>query len=473
MKAVAVEKAFAMAKAHGQEHVFKYWSELDEKKRANLIDQFSSIDLDLISELTKRYITGSESTTSPGELEPADIIPVPQTEAQHAEARRARMVGEELLRDGKVGVILVAGGQGTRLGFEGPKGKMPIGPVSHKSIFELHAEKIRALIRKYRQPLPWFIMTSRVNDDETKKFFHRHDYFGLEKTDVTFFQQSMIPAVNADGKLILDSDDHIFQNPDGHGGTLFALEKSGALNMIQSRGIETLFYYQVDNVLINICDPCFLGYHILANAEMSAKVTPKRDPYEKVGVIGKVDGRTTVIEYSDLSKRDMEARTPEGELKYNGGSIAIHAIDVDFIEKIVSGDIELPFHKAFKKIPYYDEHKGTVIPEKPNGYKFEMFIFDALPLADKTAVMEVKRNDEFSPVKNASGEDSPDTAKRDLVNYHGRMLKQAGVDVPFDEKGNVVGSVEISSLYAMDAQELRAKIAQDLVFTDHLYLASH
>jgi UDP-N-acetylglucosamine/UDP-N-acetylgalactosamine diphosphorylase len=350
---------------------------------------------------------------------------------------------------------------------------MPIGPVSNKSIFEMHAEKIRALVRKYRHPLPWFIMTSRVNDAATKTFFLQHDYFGLEKEDVVFFQQSMIPAVNADGKLILDSADHVFENPDGHGGTLFALGKSGALKLMRSRGIEHVFYYQVDNVLINICDPYFLGYHVLANADMSAKVTPKRDPYEKVGVIGKLDGKTTVIEYSDLSKSDMEARNPDGELKYNGGSIAIHAIDIDFIEKIVSGDIELPFHKAFKKIPYYDEHRGTVTPESPNGYKFEMFIFDALPLADKTAVMEVKRIDEFSPVKNASGDDSPDTAKRDLINFHGRMLQQAGVDVPFDETGNVAGSVEISSLYAMDVQELKAKIKPDLVFRDQLYLASH
>ncbi|MEE4311663.1 MAG: UDPGP type 1 family protein [candidate division KSB1 bacterium] len=473
MKGDVVEKVFAMAKAYGQEHVFKYWPELDENQKTRLVDQFNSIDLDLISELTKRYIIDSEATASPGQLEPADIIPVPQTDDQQKEAVRARMAGEELLRYGKVGVILVAGGQGTRLGFDGPKGIMPIGPVSNKSIFELHSDKISALMRRYRQPLPWFIMTSRVNDAETKRFFQRHDYFGLDKKDVIFFQQSMIPAVNANGKLILDYADHIFENPDGHGGTLFALKKSGALEFMQSRGIEHVFYYQVDNVLINICDPYFLGYHVLAEAEMSAKVTPKRDPYEKVGVIGKLDGKTTVIEYSDLSKRDMEARNPDGELKYNGGSIAIHAIDVDFIEKIVSGDIELPFHKAFKKIPCYDQQRGTVTPESPNGYKFEMFIFDALPLADKTAVMEVNRSDEFSPVKNASGEDSPDSAKRDLINYHGRMLKQAGVDVPFDEEGNVVGSVEISSLYALDVQELEAKIKPDLVFKDQLYLASH
>lgn len=470
MKSARAARSFNKAREFGQDHVFRYWSDLNRAQREKLLSQFESIDLAKLKKLVDEYIVNGDSNVFSGDLESIDIIPIPRSESQRKFAEKAKSAGENLLYAGKVAVVLVAGGQGTRLGFIGPKGKFAVGPVSGKSLYQLHSEKIKALIRKYKQPIVWFIMTSRANDAETRSFFEQNDFFGLNRDDVIFFQQAMIPAVSKEGKLLLDAKEHIFENPNGHGGTIFALGDSGALSLMKSRGVEHIFYFQVDNVLINICDPYFMGYHFLADAEMSAKVTAKRDPYEKVGVIGKLNGKTTVIEYSDLSTSDMEARNPDGKLKYNGGSIAIHAFQVEFIEKILSGEIELPYHIANKNIPLLEDERFENEQSSPNGYKFEMFIFDALPLTQRCAVMEVERMEEFSPVKNAAQQDSPETARKDLVNYYGRMLKKAGVDVPFDSEGNVIGTVEISPCFAMDAHELRSKLGPDFRFRDNLYL---
>jgi len=453
-----------------QEHVLRYWDELSESSQLKLLEQLRAIDFELLDDLTRRFIFGKENSQFAGDLAPADIIPIPQTASQQAEAIRAWRYGEDILRQGKVAAILVAGGQGSRLGFEGPKGKFIATPISRKSLFQMHAEKIKALGIKYKTTIPWLIMTSESNDAETKEFFERFSYFGLDQKDVYFFTQQMIPAIDGQGKLILDRKDHIFTNPNGHGGTLISLKNSGLLAEMKTRGIEELFYFQVDNVLIRICDPCFIGYHSLANADMSAKVVAKKHAHEKVGVIGKLNGKVTVIEYSDLPKSEMEATTPDGKLKYNGGSIAIHLIKLNFIEKLTSKELNLPYHVAHKKIPFIDDNGNLVIPESPNGYKFEMFIFDALAYAKNCVVIEVVREDEFSPIKNLTGEDSPDTARRDLINYYGRMLNKLGVDVPFDQQHDVQGALEISPFLAMDENELKSKLGPDFKFTDNFYL---
>jgi len=294
--------------------------------------------------------------------------------------------------------------------------------------------------------------------------------FGLEEDSVRFFTQEMIQAVDSAGRLILDEKDHIFENPNGHGGTITSLATSGMLREMRDRGVDLVFYCQVDNLLNVMADPIFLGHHILADAEMSAKIVPKRDPYEKVGIIGKLDGALGVIEYSDLSEEDMVAVNPDGSLKYDAGNIAIHAFNIDFLTRLSGSGGRLPYHRARKAIPFIDDAGNRIAPEAPNGIKFESFIFDALSRAERVAIMAVNRVDEFGPIKNRGGEDSPETARRLLMNLHGRWLEEAGVPISRDADGNIDGLIEIGPLFALDADELKTRINPGLAFDGELLL---
>ena len=440
----------------GQGHIFRFWDELSDQSRERLIGQIQSIDFDLLLRLKKEYLENPHSRTFSGQLEPPEIIPIPKTDRQKIQAGEAKEIGENLLRQGKVGAILVAGGQGTRLGFDGAKGKFKIMPVSGKTLFQLFAEKIAALNKKYDCTIPWFIMTSEANDQETRDYFLEYNFFNLNPGDVFFFKQGMIPALDGEGHVFLDAKDHIFANPNGHGGTIYALQDSGCLYEMKRRGLEELFYFQIDNVLINICDPIFIGYHHQIKADISLKVVSKCAPQEKVGVVGRVDGKLMVVEYSDLSEADQEARNPDGTLRYRGGSIAIHVFRREFLEQESEG-AKLPYHLAFKKIPYIDENGSLVDPDKPNGYKFEMFIFDALQDAERAVIMEIDRAEEFSPIKNKTGIDSAETARIDLVNYYRRLLEQAGIifSPDFSPEKSLI---EISPSLALNTKELRKKI---------------
>ena len=455
----------------GQGHVFRFWDELTAEERKRFLEQLEKIDLNLINHLVETFVRNAEARPFEGELEPVEVVPIPKTEEDWAIARAARAIGEDALRKGEIGIILVAGGQGTRLGYPNPKGMFPITPVKNKSLFQWHAEKIRALERRYQVELPWYIMTSESNDRQTREFFRENNYFGLKSSQVFFFVQDMLPAVDEEGRIILDEKGHVFTSPNGHGGTLLALYKSGALRDMRQRGVEQLFYFQVDNVLVKIADPIFLGYHIQRNAEMSSKVIPKRDPYEKLGIIGIHNGKISVIEYSDLSEEDMLARNPDGSLKYNAGSIAIHVFRRDFLEAETEKGFKLPYHVAHKKIPFVDENGERTEPEEPNGYKFETFIFDALKDTTSSVVMETAREEDFSPVKNRKGEDSPETARRDLTDLFGRWLEKAGVKIPRDESNHVIGAIEISPLFALDEEEFIRKFKSlKIAFNGKLYL---
>ncbi len=465
-------------RAARQAHVLIYWNKLSDDSQHQLLHQLSLIDFGLMERLYRESIVHKKKPDISA-LAPAEIITLAHQREHPEEIAKMIAHGEEELRAGKIAAVLVAGGQASRLGFDKPKGEYPIGPVSGKSLFQLHAEKLLATARRYRTRIPWYIMTSDANAGETRAFFEQNNLFGYPPADIFFFEQEMVPALDENGKLILDAPDHIFMNPNGHGGTLTALEKSGALADMRRRGVEEIFYFQVDNVLLKICDPLFIGYHVAANAEMSAKVCAKRDPHEKVGVIGRlVDpaagkaGKLKVIEYSDMSKADKEARHSDGTLKYNAGSIAIHLFSVDFIAREVNGGTKLPWHVAHKQIPYLDTGGELIQPDQPNGYKFETFIFDALSDAQRVVVLEVERRFEFSPVKNAAGEDSPQTAQHDLCELHAHWLEQAGVKIPRDAAGRLKTRLEISPLFALDAPELAKKISPALKVQDELYLKS-
>lgn len=445
---------FERVEAAGQSHILKFWHELDEKQQHKLAAQIEKIDFQQMEELNRDFIQTGARAAHGAQLMPADFIHLPKTEDQRHSFEQARRIGEEALRAGHVAAFLVAGGQGSRLGFNGPKGKFPISPVRDKTLFQLHSEKILALSRRYGAVIPWLILTSETNHDETQAYFEEHDFWGLRPDDIRLFKQAMIPALAADGRLLLNAKDHIFCNPNGHGGSLSALQESGALAEMAARGIKYIFYFQVDNVLINICDPVFLGFHIQEEAEMSAKVVIKRDPEEKVGVVGWIDGKLGVIEYSDLSQAEKEARTENGRLKFEAGSIAIHIFNLDFIRRETEGGLRLPWHLANKKIAHIDDSGEFVTPEEPNAFKFETFVFDALTDARKATILEVAREEEFSPVKNAEGEDSPETARRDQVAQFKRWLAQANVDLTNADSA----AIEISPLIALDADELRQKL---------------
>lgn len=458
------------AEAAGQGHLFRHWRQLDTESRQRLLAQIAKIDFARISNIYTDLILNERAAPTRLSLEPAEVISLTQQRNHPEECAAMSAVGADLLRRGKVAAVLVAGGQGSRLGFEGPKGIFVFGTPSGKSLFHLHAEKIRATARRYGAAIPWYIMTSEANHVVTQEFFHANRFFGLPPEDVFFFQQGMMPAIDEEGKIILDAPDHIFMNPDGHGGTLAALARSGALADMRRRGISQLFYFQVDNVLIKMCDPLFLGYHATAGAEMSAKVCCKRDAHEKIGVIGRQGGRLAVIEYSDMSSADKEMRNADGTLKYNSGSIAVHVLQVDFVARLVQSGPSLPWHIAHKKIPFLNQAGELIKPAQPNGYKFETFIFDALGEARGSVVLEVDRHQEFSPIKNATGVDSPETARRDFYNFYAGWLEQCGVSVPRDGEGNARAKIEISPMFALDPAELAQKIPPDFKIGEEVYL---
>ena len=455
---------------HGQEHIFRFWDSLIDRGKDALMQQVAGIDFSLLEQHRALLLKGADAAGRQ-QPEPAPYIPVPNDEPGRKRAAEARRIGEAAIRAGKIAAFLVAGGQGTRLGFDGPKGCFPIGPVSGKTLFQMHAEKILAASREYGVAIPWAIMTSETNDAATREFFEKHAFFGLDPENVVFFSQRMIPALSGDGKMILDRKDHIFMNPNGHGGSLLAIQESGTLAAFEKRGIEILSYFQVDNVLIRIIDPVFIGYHIQDGAQMSSKMVQKSHPGEKVGVFGLKDGNLAVIEYSDLSRKDAEARLPNGSLKYGAGSIAIHLLNTDFVRREVEGGFRLPYHRAFKKVPCLDESGTFVEPESPNAWKFETFIFDALADTSSSVVMEIVREKEFSPVKNAEGSDSPDTARRDLANYYAGWLEAAGVSVPRNEQGDSAVPVEISPLFAPDREAFIKKAgSREFVLNEGLYI---
>ncbi len=452
-----------------QHHIFRWWSELSAEEKKHLLEQISTIDFQLIQKL---FHENTQQAAAPiqGNISPPQIINIPHSFFEKKLAHEARLKGEDSLRKGEIAVLTVAGGQGTRLGSNGPKGTLPIAPITNKSRFRLHAEKIHATQQKYRTHIPWFIMTSESNDFISQTFFQSHQFFGLDPKQICFFSKKMLPVVDLNGKLLMDSPSNIVMSPNGHGGVIIALREKGILNDMKRRGIKNIFYHQVDNVLIKIADPVFIGYHLKDNAEMSLKIVKKGHPEEKVGIVVSLNGHLHMIEYSELSREDMYARNENGSLKYNAGNIAVHMINIDFLERVYQKNNALPYHAAFKKVSHIDEHGNAVNPHNNNAIKFESFIFDILKYVDRGVIMEVLRDEEFSPVKNTDGADSPVTAKRDMTNLFGGWLRKAGVSIPTDAHGNVIGCIEISPLFALDEEEVCRKVDKHVQYTGFLNL---
>ena len=442
--------------AIGQEQVLRFADRLDAAGRERLASQLSAIDPALIQSLADDYVRHKPDLHLPKDIKPVPIYPrLPADDERRQLYRDAEARGRQLLRDGKVAAFLVAGGQGTRLGYDGPKGEYPVTPVKSKPLFQVFAEQLLAYYRDAGKTIPWYVMTSNVNDAPTRDFFKKNSYFGYNPADVVFFQQGMMPAFAMDGRLLLAEPDSLALSPDGHGGSLRALKVSGALGDMRRRGVEHLSYFQVDNPLVHTIDPLFLGLHDLTGSEMSSKTVSKAGPLEKVGNFVVGDGALQVIEYSDLPESLAKQTNPDGSLRFNAGSIAIHALRVSFVERLnESGQLKLPWHRAEKKVPYVDDAGKPVKPDKPNAVKLEQFVFDAIPLAKNAIVLETDRAEEFSPVKNAEGVDSPQTCRRDQIRRAARWLGEAGVKVPTRD-GEPDAVLEISPLYATTAAQLK------------------
>ena len=404
-----------LANAHNQGHLFAFYDTLTPEQQAHLLEQVAQVEFDVVDRLVAELIKGAAHHAEQ-KLEPPPVIRTPRSSHEKAAEQTARTAGEAALRAGRVACFLVAGGQGTRLGLHGPKGAFQIGPVTHRTLFELHAQKIHALRSIFKAPVPWLIMTSDANDAETKSFFEKEKFFGLGADTIRIFKQANMPAVSRDGKILMQSKHEIALSPNGHGGSIKALWDSGSIAWLKGMGVDTLFYFQVDNVLTKIGDPAFVGHHVSAKSEMSTKVLKKRDWKEKVGVLGLIDGKLGVIEYSDLPEALAKETDASGGLKWWAGNIAIHVLDVAFIERLNKGGFKLPYHKAEKAVPCIgpDGKPVQLKPGEKNGIKFETFVFDALTAAKTTVNVETLRDVDFSPVKNAEGEDSPQTARRDL-----------------------------------------------------------
>jgi UDP-N-acetylglucosamine/UDP-N-acetylgalactosamine diphosphorylase len=443
-------------KRRGQEHLFASWDRRPEEMKQALLADLEGLNL-RVYELLQRQLGKQLGDGGSPLIEPIAHIP----EAEWRRSRRAQDKGEELLAAGKIAFCTVAGGQGSRLGFDGPKGCFPISPIRQATLFQIFAEKILAARKRCGRPLYWYIMTSPLNLEETRRYFESNGHFGVQEEDIVFFTQGLFPSLTREGKLLLAEEGGLFQNPNGHGGTFSALEDSGCLDHMIERGVEQLYYFQVDNPLVRIPDPPFLGLHSLEGSQMSTKVIEKAYPEEKIGVVGTVDGKPGVIEYSDISDEQQKARDEHGNLLYSHGSIAIHILNVEFLR---AHSAELPLHVAEKKVRTWipDDNGGKI--EERKAIKFEMFIFDALADAQNPLFFETTREEEFAPLKNKTGPDSIETCRQGMMKLHARWLEANGVSVPM-RKGRPVHRIEIGPLVAWDAQSLGESLIQKLPST--------
>ncbi|KAL1990416.1 hypothetical protein VTN49DRAFT_6255 [Thermomyces lanuginosus] len=446
--------------AAGQGHVFKYWDELGSAEKGDLYSQLLTIDPNRINELVDRALN------PPKDVEKPVLEPLPESatasilDSDPKDIERYYNLGLKLVAENKVAVVLMAGGQGTRLGSSAPKGCYDIGLPSHKSLFQIQAERIAKIqgLAGNNAVVPWYVMTSGPTHKPTQEFFEQHNFFGLDRANVKFFEQGVLPCISNDGKILLETKSKVAVAPDGNGGIYQALITSGVRDDMRQRGIEHVHTYCVDNCLVRVADPVFIGFAASKGVDIATKVVRKRNATESVGLILQKNGKPDVVEYSEIDKETAEAKDPKNPeiLKFRAANIVNHYYSFRFLETIEQWARKLPHHIARKKIPSIDFATGqTVKPERPNGIKLEQFVFDVFPLIplEKFASIEVRREDEFSPLKNArgTGEDDPDTSRRDIMQQGRRWVEKAGASVV--ATGEDTG-VEVSPLISYGGEGL-------------------
>ena len=439
--------------AHGQSHVLAFWDRLDEAGHTALLRQLSAIDFAEVERLRGVLAGKSGAEDAPS----ADMEPAPVTVLAGVEREAAIARGEAELRAGRVGALLVAGGQGSRLGFNGPKGCCPVGPVTNAPLFFFHARKLLALRRAYGRPVPLYIMTSDTNDAQIRSVFRENAFFGLPEEDVFLFQQGMLPALTPEGRMLLERPNHVFTAPDGHGGVLAALSRSGALDDMEARGLTTIYHFQVDNPMTDVAAPEAVGFHVAEGADATLLACLRSGPDDKMGMPVLRGGRTAIVEYTEFSPERMHEREPDGALRFRWASPSPYLFAVSFLRRMAAAG--LPTHLAHKKVPFVGPDGEVVRPEKPNAWKFEKFVFDALAGSRKTVCLAFDREEGYAPVKNAEGEKSPAAARADLSRKWARWLAACGVAVPLDANGRPRQRIEIDPAFAHSAEALRARLS--------------
>ncbi len=398
---------------YGQEQLLDEYNRLtDKKEKQDFLDSILTIDFNQVKTL---YENSKEKPSfMDSKIEPIDYTD--KSKLSKEEYEKYKAIGEKKIKEGKLAVVTMAGGQGTRLGHSGPKGTYDLGLDTHKSIFEILTDTLNEARKKYEVDIPWYIMTSEENNKPTVEFFKQHNFFGYPEKCVTFFKQGKLPMLSTDGKILIDENGKIKEAADGHGGIFQSMLRDGVIYDMKARGIEWVFIGGVDNVLVKPVDAVLIGLAEDKNVLAAGKSLVKANPQEKVGVFCKRNGKPSVIEYSEITP-EMAAETNEnGELKYGESHILCNLFNIKAIEKI--SQMNLPYHIAFKKAKYIDNNGNLVVPDKPNAYKFESFLFDAFESLDELAIMRVKREEEFAPVKNAEGVDSPETARKLYLDFH-------------------------------------------------------
>ena len=452
----------ALLKRYNQDHLLQFVAQLTDAQSRALLSQIHGIDFSLLNTSAEPNTCDSVSRAERAAA-PQSVIHQPNSAEDHQIRGAAEEIGCQLLRDGKVAVITVAGGQGSRLGFDHPKGLYPIGPKSERTLFQVFAEQILARRQHHNAAIPWYLMTSAATHDETVAFFEQKKFFGVGSDTVAFFQQASLPAIDAEtGKILMDSPGSLCLSPDGHGGMVAALYASGCLGRLADAGVEHVFYHQVDNPTVILCDPVLIGLHHQQASQLTTNVVCRTDPAERMGVLVDIDGHTEIIEYSELSPEQSAARDENGQWIFWAGNTAIHVFRRDFLKYLTDGEIRLPLHQARKKLACIDVNGTTVHPQKRDAIKFERFIFDALPLAQRSLIVEGDRQREFNPVKNPDGNDSPQTS-RDALSRIGREWLRAAGETVDDE-----AVVEISPLVALTSEQLVERLARGDITRDEL-----
>lgn len=401
-------EAMEKLKHYGQEHVLRYYDELTKEEKNTFLEQIDRTDFTVIEQAAE---TGKRGTIAPIKAMTIPEIDMGREHFSH--------IGMEAVKAGRVGAVLLAGGMGTRLGSDAPKGMYDIGINKPVYIFQRVIENLMKVVEKAGNYIQLFVMTSEKNHDATVNFFKEHEYFGYDPEYIAFFMQDMAPAADYDGKVYMEGKGCIATSPNGNGGWFLSMKKSGLLKLIEKRGIEWLNVFAVDNVLQSIADPVFIGAVLEGGYSVGSKVIRKVNPQEKVGVMCTEDGRPSIVEYIELTQDMLTQKDENGEYAYNFGVILNYLFKVDKLVGLL--ERKLPYHKSAKKIPYINEAGELIKPKEPNGYKYEQFILDMIQMLDSCLPFEVVREKEFAPIKNKTGVDSVESARE--------LLKRNGIEI--------------------------------------------
>ncbi len=442
---------------YGQEHLLNFYGEISEEKKNQLLNEILMTDFNQLKNLYEMTKTKPGLTES--KIEP--ISHISKSELSTEEIEKYTKIGEEIIKQEKLAVVTMAGGQGTRLGHSGPKGTYDIGLFSHKSIFELLCDNVKEAKEKYGVVIPWYIMTSNENNEETVEFFEKNNYFNYPKSAIKFFKQGTLPMLDMEGKVLINEDNTIKQAADGHGGVFEAMRKNGIIYDMKEKGVEYIFISGVDNILAKFVDPLFIGMQADLKQMTASKSIVKAYAEEKVGVFCKKDGKPGVIEYSEISEELSKAKNEKGEFLLGDANIVNHQFHISLLEKISAE--KLPYHIAIKKASYKNSNGNIVVPEEPNAYKFETFLFDIFSYVPDMLVYRVKREEEFAPIKNATGVDSPETARNLYNNYHHLTYKQNYEKWLNDPAISEEDKQELRNI-AQDEKEIEDRFYKDLEF---------